>query len=171
MKEEIEKPLHQLYEQLEREIGEYRCLIEEIKEESKTLQKNSPDSLMQAVHTIECRTTDIMKINRSIQDTIEAMMASRNLNPSEKNLEELPTVLPLQDRQRIAGYGETLTKLKEWARRINARNRSFIEEASNYWKGLFSAVLNQEASESPFYIQNGRKESPGLPTYSLNRKV
>ena len=63
MKEEIEKPLHQLYEQLEREIGEYRCLIEELKEESKTLQKNSPDSLMQAVHTIECRTTEIIKIN------------------------------------------------------------------------------------------------------------
>lgn len=170
MKEEIEKPLHQLYEQLEREIGEYRCLIEELKEESKTLQKNSPDSLMQAVHTIERRTTDIMKIHRSIQDTIEAMMVSRNLGPSEKNLEELLTVLPLQDRQRIAGYGETLTKLREWARRINARNRSFIEEASNYWKGLFS-VLNQEASESPFYIQNDRKESPGLSKYSLNRKV
>ena len=86
MKEEMEKPLHQLYELLEREIGEYRRLIEELKEESKTLQKNSPDSLMQAVHTIECRTTEIIKINRSIQDTIEGMMASRNLDPSEKNL-------------------------------------------------------------------------------------
>ena len=170
MRKEMEKPLHRLYELLEREIEEYRCLIEELKAEAKTLQKDSSDSLMQAVRAIAGRTSEIVKINRSIQETVEGMMAAMNLGPAEKNWGELVTVLPLQDRQRIEGYGKTLAKLKEWAGRINARNRSFIEEARNYWKGLFS-VLNQEVVESPIYIQDGRKKSPGLPPYSLNRKV
>jgi len=159
MSEEMEKPLHRLYELLEQEIGEYRCLIEELKEESKILQKNSSDSLMPAVHTIERRTSAIMKINRSIRDTIEGMMASMNLSPSEKGLDELATVLPLQDRQRIESYRKTLARLREWARRINARNRSFIAEAANYWKGL-SSILNQEIAESPVYIQDGGKSFP-----------
>lgn len=170
MREEMEKSLHRLYDLLEQEIGEYRCLIEDLKEESKILQKNSSDSLMGAVHTIERRTSAIMKINRSIQSTIEGMMASMDLSPSEKNLEEFVTVLPIQDRQRIEGYRKTLARLREWARGTNARNRSFIEEAANYWKGLFS-ILNQEIAESPVYVQDGRKKLSGLPPYSLNRKV
>jgi hypothetical protein len=170
MKEEMEKPLHRLYALLEQEIREYRCLIEELKEEAKTLQKNSSDSLMQAVHRIEGRTSAIVKLNRSVQDTIEGMMTDMKMDPSEKNLDKLVTVLPPPERRRIEGYRETLARLREWIGRINARNRSFIEEAANYWKGLFT-ILNQEVADSPVYIQDGRKKSPGLPPYSLNRKV
>jgi len=170
MREETEKSLHRLYDLLEQEIGEYRCLIENLKVESKILQKNSSDFLMETVHTIERRTSAIMKINSSIQRTIEGMMASMDLSPLEKNLEELATVLPLQERQRIESYRKTLARLREWAQGTNARNRSFIEEAANYWRGLFS-ILNQEIAESPVYVQDGRKKLPGLPPCSLNRKV
>jgi hypothetical protein len=166
----MEKTLDRLYALLEQEIGEYRCLIEELKGESKTLRENSSDSLLQTVRAIECRTAAILQINRSIQETIAELIQGMDRAPTEKKLEKLVAVLPPHEGRRIEGYRQTLARLREWAGKINARNRSFIEEASNYCKELFF-ILNQEIAESPVYIQDGRKKSPGLPPYSLNRKV
>ena len=168
--EEIENYLHSLYQMMEEEIADYHLLIRELEQESKYLRQNTLEALMKSVQTIEIQTNEILKMNESIQQTIEKILIDLGEKEREKTLSSLIVVLPSLEHQKIKFYQGTLKRLKEWVAQVNARNKSFIQESLKCWKDLFS-MLTHSTMEWPVYVQNGGEKIPTPPPYSLNQKV
>ncbi len=167
---ETEKDLHFLYQMMEKEISLYHLLIQELEQEARYLRKNTPEALMKSVQAIEVQTAEILKLNASIQKTIEKILTDRGEMEMEKTLSSLLRILPASEHQKIKLYQKTLKKMKGWVEQINTRNKSFIQESLNCWKDLFS-MLTRSFIESPVYIRNGEKKISAHFPYSLNQRV
>jgi hypothetical protein len=162
--------LDRLFELLEQETSCYRQLILDLKKESECLRSGSTDGLIQAVQEMDLTRERILSLHPRIRTTIGGVLDLPAGEPEDRPLSHLLSLVPPPWSRRINVHRDHLERLKERAKQINERNRSYLHESLGYLKE-FVSLLTQSASEPAAYLQDGRRTAPGCSSWSLNREV
>ena len=161
--------LKRLWDLLDQEIAAYQVLLQDVREEWESLKKDEPSTFPSLLQAKTTHINQIKEIRESVREILSELLGD-STSPSQKAILDLIPHLSISQAERFRSYQKKMNGLGEQIVRVSEKNKHFIQEVLNFFKGLFS-LLTFPALDELVYVKDGRKISPLLPPSWMSKEV